>query len=229
MTEYCRITHRPSFRSMPRRGVVLVAVIALFTLSLTLFGIWAGTVVRERGHLENQQFRLQAARLAEAGMQRGLAHAPAIRYIMEKPGRYPPPTWTRFTPPKCGFELCRMPTAAVDAKPPPSFPPRAAARTTHQIDHHSQTRFERTMKRIKPFAFTLVELLVVIAIIGILVSLLLPAIQASRESARRVSCTNQLSQLILAVHDFESAHERFPEGTVNSKGSDPEPAQRTPY
>src|SRR5215213_9018199 len=74
------------------------------------------------------------------------------------------------------------------------------------------------MKRIHQTAFTLVELLVVIAIIGILVSLLLPAIQASRESARRASCTNKMSQLILAVHDFEAAHEFYPAGTVNPTG-----------
>jgi prepilin-type N-terminal cleavage/methylation domain-containing protein/prepilin-type processing-associated H-X9-DG protein len=74
------------------------------------------------------------------------------------------------------------------------------------------------MKRPQPTAFTLVELLVVIAIIGILVSLLLPAIQASRESARRASCTNKMSQLILAVHDYEAAHEFYPAGTVNPTG-----------
>src|SRR5829696_5495312 len=74
------------------------------------------------------------------------------------------------------------------------------------------------MKRRHPNAFTLVELLVVIAIIGILVSLLLPAIQASRESARRASCTNKMSQLILGVHDYESAHEFYPAGTVNPAG-----------
>ena len=74
------------------------------------------------------------------------------------------------------------------------------------------------MKRHHPTAFTLVELLVVIAIIGILVALLLPAIQASRESARRASCTNNMSQLILAVHDYEAAHEFYPAGTVNPTG-----------
>jgi prepilin-type N-terminal cleavage/methylation domain-containing protein/prepilin-type processing-associated H-X9-DG protein len=74
------------------------------------------------------------------------------------------------------------------------------------------------MIRCSTRGFTLVELLVVIAIIGILVSLLLPAIQASRESARRASCTNNLRQLIVAVHDYEMAHEHLPAGTVNPRG-----------
>jgi prepilin-type N-terminal cleavage/methylation domain-containing protein/prepilin-type processing-associated H-X9-DG protein len=69
-----------------------------------------------------------------------------------------------------------------------------------------------------PTGFTLVELLVVIAIIGILVALLLPAIQASRESARRAMCTNQMRQLLLALHDYEMAHEHFPAGTVDATG-----------
>jgi prepilin-type N-terminal cleavage/methylation domain-containing protein/prepilin-type processing-associated H-X9-DG protein len=74
------------------------------------------------------------------------------------------------------------------------------------------------MKPNKWFGFTLVELLVVIAIIGILVAFLLPAIQASRESARRAMCTNNLRQLILAVHDYELAHEHYPAGTVDTAG-----------
>lgn len=61
-------------------------------------------------------------------------------------------------------------------------------------------------------AFTLVELLVVISIIGILVSLLLPAVQAARESARKVACQNRQKQIGLAMHNFESAHKRFPAG-----------------
>ena len=62
-------------------------------------------------------------------------------------------------------------------------------------------------------AFTLVELLVVIAIIGVLVSLLLPAVQSAREAARRAQCTNQIRQIGLAMHNYESALHHFPEGT----------------
>ncbi len=66
--------------------------------------------------------------------------------------------------------------------------------------------------------FTLVELLVVIAIIGILVGLLLPAVQAAREAARRCQCSNNLSQLGLAVHHYEFNAEMLPSGVINPDG-----------
>ena len=62
--------------------------------------------------------------------------------------------------------------------------------------------------------FTLIELLVVIAIIAVLIALLLPAVQAAREAARRAQCINNLKQLGLAIHNYESTHAMLPLGRV---------------
>src|ERR1051326_1089898 len=72
----------------------------------------------------------------------------------------------------------------------------------------------------KKRSFTLVELLVVIAIIGLLVALLLPAIQSAREAARRTGCTNNLKQIALALLNYHDVHQQFPLGSYSAVQED---------
>jgi len=71
---------------------------------------------------------------------------------------------------------------------------------------------------IRRSGFTLIELLVVIAIIAILIALLLPAVQQAREAARSAACKNNLKQIGLAIHNYESSHGTFPPGYLHMRG-----------
>src|SRR5262245_21740641 len=91
----------------------------------------------------------------------------------------------------------------------------------------------RLKQQARSFGFTLVELLMVIEVIGILIALLLPAIQSAREAARRAKCQNNLRQMGVAVLNFHDTQRHFPSsgnnGTITRNGGKPTSAKGAPF
>ena len=192
---------------------MLVAIIVVLSISLTLFGIWARAVLRERTRLASQQFQLQAARLAEAGVHRAMmCHAADPQYQGETwsvPADQLDKTHAAEVRIRIRRQFRRQYDCALNQRPNSPLARFVVLRLPNQLNF--QALFRRinhdTPKSVRVYTRRIAGRHRDHWHFG---RALLPAIQASRESARRTQCTNQMNQLILAVHEYETAARALP-------------------